>query len=250
MKRYDSAVSPVIAVMLMLVVTIIIAAVVSGFAGSLVNTNNQKAPTLTMDVKIINTGSWVGSGFYATVTGTSEPIRTKDLNMVTRWRATSRADGTSSVSGGGYSNHTPNVNCWVGMKTTAVTISGAPYGIGNGVNGSVNQLNPEKYSNMWFGNYSLMGGTNMYAYPYGTDSGMAIGTGTSGASSTDSGYGIVTPYTYTYGSNYTATQFDSMEAVLGKNWQNLAIGNTVDVAVVHLPSGKTIYQQNIPVSGA
>ena len=37
-KTNDSAVSPVIAIMLMLVVTIIIAAVVSGFAGSIVST--------------------------------------------------------------------------------------------------------------------------------------------------------------------------------------------------------------------
>lgn len=43
MVRKDEAVSPVVGVMLMLVVTIIIAAVVSGFAGGLVG-ENQKAP--------------------------------------------------------------------------------------------------------------------------------------------------------------------------------------------------------------
>ena len=31
-----------------------------------------------MDVKIINMGSWAGSGFFATVTQVSKPISTKD----------------------------------------------------------------------------------------------------------------------------------------------------------------------------
>jgi hypothetical protein len=135
------------------------------------------------------------------------------------------------------------------MQMKVVTVSGAPYGIGTGINGSINQMNPEKYPNQWFGNYTLMAGTNIYAFPYGTDSGMAIGIGTSAASAT-SGYGIATPYVYTNGSYDWKTQVDSMEAVLGKKWNNLAVGNTVDVSVVHIPSGKTIFQQTVPVTGA
>jgi archaeal type IV pilus assembly protein PilA len=49
-SQNERAVSPVVAVMLMLVVTIIIAAVVSGFAGGLVSTNN-KAPQATIQAK-------------------------------------------------------------------------------------------------------------------------------------------------------------------------------------------------------
>jgi flagellin-like protein len=55
-NQNDRAVSPVVGVMLMLVVTIIIAAVVSGFAGGLIGSNNQKTPALTMDVRIVNSG--------------------------------------------------------------------------------------------------------------------------------------------------------------------------------------------------
>jgi FlaG/FlaF family flagellin (archaellin) len=44
MKRNDNAVSPVVGVMLMLVVTIIIAAVVSGFAGTLTGGETSKIP--------------------------------------------------------------------------------------------------------------------------------------------------------------------------------------------------------------
>lgn len=50
-KERESAVSPVVGVMLMLVVTIIIAATVSAFAGGLVGTTS-KAPQAAFDVKI------------------------------------------------------------------------------------------------------------------------------------------------------------------------------------------------------
>lgn len=46
-QKKENAVSPVIAIMLMLVVTIIIAAVVSGFAGSL-TTSSEKTPQATI----------------------------------------------------------------------------------------------------------------------------------------------------------------------------------------------------------
>ena len=85
----DDAVSPVIGVMLMLVVTVIIAAVVSGFAGGLVGgEGSQKVPSLSMDVSIINSGTFRGSGFSAKILGVSEPIPTKDLKIVTSWDTT------------------------------------------------------------------------------------------------------------------------------------------------------------------
>ncbi|ABD40038.1 hypothetical protein Mhun_0267 [Methanospirillum hungatei JF-1] len=48
--RKDEAVSPVVGILLMLVVTIIIAAVVSGFAGSLAS-DQSKAPQISLGVK-------------------------------------------------------------------------------------------------------------------------------------------------------------------------------------------------------
>jgi archaeal type IV pilus assembly protein PilA len=64
----DEAVSPVIGVLLMLVVTIIIAAVVSGFAGGLATTQT-KPPVATLDVQLHaseNAGAMLpwGSGYY------------------------------------------------------------------------------------------------------------------------------------------------------------------------------------------
>ena len=59
MRKNTEAVSPVVGVMLMLVVTIIIAAVVSAFAGGLAS-NQQKAPTGTFECTIVNDGTWGG----------------------------------------------------------------------------------------------------------------------------------------------------------------------------------------------
>jgi len=52
-KKNESAVSPVVGVMLMLVVTIIIAAVVSAFAGGL-GTGTSKAPQISLQAKFSN----------------------------------------------------------------------------------------------------------------------------------------------------------------------------------------------------
>jgi len=54
-SRNEQAVSPVVGVMLMLVVVIIIAAIVSGFAGSLVG-SNSKAPQATIQGTYSQTG--------------------------------------------------------------------------------------------------------------------------------------------------------------------------------------------------
>jgi len=81
----ERAVSPVVGVMLMLVVTIIIAAVVSAFAGGLGGTK-EKAPSASIDVQI-QTGADDGMGgttdkmTFTELSG--DPLPTKDLAIVT-----------------------------------------------------------------------------------------------------------------------------------------------------------------------
>lgn len=247
MKKLESAVSPVIAVMLMLVVTIIIAAVVSGFAGGLANTNSVKAPSLSMDVKIVNTGTWIGSGFFATVTGVSEPIRTRDLKITTQWKSTSGVSGGNTTVG-----NTPNVNMNVGMKSGYFSNITAPLGYGSGLNGTSNSMSGVLNSYQYFGNYTLVSGTSMTAVPYGTQSGKAIGGAT--GSSDLGGYGngatagTTTPYTYTIGGNWVSGYNDPAQGVLGIGWENLRAGDTVQVTVIHIPSGKTIFDRPVAVT--
>jgi len=168
-KRY-SAVSPVVGVMLMLAVVIIIAAVVSGFAGGLIGQGSgQKAPTLSMDVQISNSGSWRASEISMDVTGVSEPIPTRDLKIITSWTTTVKDNyyaqgqdeygyldgkyqliraGTSIPSTGGVILNLPNGTIYRGgavvlpgisnSYTGKTAVSVAPYGFGPGVSTAIN----------------------------------------------------------------------------------------------------------------
>jgi FlaG/FlaF family flagellin (archaellin) len=82
MKIREDAVSPVVGVLLMPGCTIIIAAIVSGFAGGLTS-GQQKAPSIsiTKHTKLVNSGYYHDSGLILEVTGSSEPIPTKDLKI-------------------------------------------------------------------------------------------------------------------------------------------------------------------------
>jgi len=75
-KSNEEAVSPVIGIMLMLVVTIIIAAVVSAFAGGL-GTTTEPRPTVTMEVSYSQTDGLIitNTGSSSTPTGFSVWIR-------------------------------------------------------------------------------------------------------------------------------------------------------------------------------
>lgn len=272
-KKGEDAVSPIVGVMLMLVVTIIIAAVVSAFAGGLVSTNAKPAPTLNMNIKITNTGSWIGSGFNAVVTGSSVPIATKNLKIVTSWTTTMKdpnpstdyagtslaniADGTTFTGGNTtlpyvgniqwYANHN-----WASSKGVP---SVAPFGFGPGLNESdsmtvgytdANPTAPNMHA--FFGNYSLMAGTCLYATPNGANSfnpvgGVAApGVAVSGAN----GYGVTTPFQYTWSSETFGN--DPAMAVLGTGWENLRDGDTVNVKFVYLPTGQTILSESVPVT--
>jgi len=79
MIRKDCAVSPVVGVLLMLVVTIIIAAVVSGFAGGLAG-SQEKAPQASFEVKA---GSQDGQLEISFEHLGGDPILTKDCEFIT-----------------------------------------------------------------------------------------------------------------------------------------------------------------------
>lgn len=225
----DHAVSPVVGVMLMLVVVIIIAAVVSGFAGGLVQ-GQSKSPSAVIDATIKNTGVWSSSYIQFDVKSVSEPIRTADLKIVTSWT------NASGISGGNTTMmglNAPNTQYGV----TSYTSYQSPLGYGSGV---TNWVTSGTFPvEQWFGNYTLTTGTTMKASPYGYSA--AYG-----------GYGITTPYVYssaTGTSGYSVGNIDGMQAVLGGNWNSLRTGDTVKVMIVHIPSGKAIFNKEITVVG-
>jgi len=228
----ESAVSPVVGVLLMLVVTIIIAAVVSGFAGGLVS-GEKKAPQMTAETEIVNTGYYYGSFFTMTITGVSEVIPSKDTKIITSWRNASGVKNGTTVL--------PNIENY--NYNSGSSYGKAPTATGNGIKewGMMgNKLDGQQY-----GNYSLSSSTILHCTAAG-----AFGPGTP---ATYGGYGPGPDPTYVYkdGTGYTyATETDQIQAVLGKNWNSLRQGDVVNVKMIHTPSGKTIYEQNVVVKGA
>ncbi|MBP2133182.1 FlaG/FlaF family flagellin (archaellin) [Methanomicrobium sp. W14] len=90
-KRNAEAVSPVVGVMLMLVVTIIIASVVSAFSGGLVS-NTQVAPQASIDVQVDTSADTTMGGTdykmtFSLLSGDS--IQTKNIAIVTYYENSS-----------------------------------------------------------------------------------------------------------------------------------------------------------------
>ncbi|OPY37812.1 MAG: hypothetical protein A4E35_01094 [Methanoregula sp. PtaU1.Bin051] len=225
----EDAVSPVIGIMLMLVVVIIIAAVVSGFAGGLV-TGGDKAPQISAECRIVNGGTHQNSEFDCAINGASEPVLTRDIEIATSWRASDGTTGGSRITG-------PNVSTGSFANTHfygGTTTYHSPLGFGTGVNRS--SSGSPFYPDQMYGNYSLTIGTRMHNVPYGYSG----------------GYGVTpsTRYQYTSGSRYNYdTDMDGVQAILGREWWHLRAGDIVKVKMIHRPSGKVIFDQNIPVVG-
>ncbi|WP_214021234.1 type IV pilin N-terminal domain-containing protein [Methanoculleus sp.] len=201
----EDAISPVVGVMLMLVVTIIIAAVVSAFAGGLAE-NTEKTPQAAIDVKISTMGGGMGgaeaNAEFKLLSG--DAIPTKDLAIVTyytnstgytyRHEQTATSEMTSLYSFGDYPARVPYLN---DMR----------YGYAGGDGGGGNPA-------VDFGGFTWKVGdvmcTNGNA---GTADLLGINDGAGGFAA-DADFGA---------------------------------GDVVDVKILHIPSGKYIYDQEVVV---
>lgn len=253
---FADAVSPVVGVMLMLVVTIIIAAVVSAFAGGL-GSDQQKAPSISVNGQIRNDGTSGGSYYDFTVTGVDRAVSTKDIKIVTSW-SKALPNGTvlkgGAVTTGPTTNETPNVHYGT---TSGTGVPGdlywgqLPLGFGPGINGTTTTGMPDhkdavgrnRYPlNQEFGNFTLTAGTIMHGSPayYGslTDPNKYWTVGGVGRFQYMERIGAA-----------QANDADGMQALLGRGWENLREGDTVSVSFIHTPSGKTIYNEKISVQG-
>ena len=248
-KTRENAVSPVIGVMLMLVVTIIIAAVVSAYAGGLGSTQ-KKAPSISLESHVKNTGLWDSSYFDFKVLSVSEPIPSKDIRIVTTWKSAATGEkGGSNISGwspsftrtkGGLS---VKGNVVYGSHSSSTKmVSHIPYGFGPGVNASTTVSSYGPGGTFWpdqmFGNYTILGGTTLHNSP-------CSNYGKTASSPTSLPY----EYTGTDVGYDPATDTDATQALFGDNWGKLRPGDVVNIRWVHLPSGKIIYNQDITVEG-
>ncbi|MCA1917674.1 type IV pilin N-terminal domain-containing protein [Methanospirillum hungatei] len=123
-RKKESAVSPVIGIMLMLIVTVILAAILSGYVGGMSETKSRP-PQLVLQTEACRSPN---VNVTMMVLSAGDGIPTKDLKILTTW-------GT---------NH---------GNTTIGTKGIYPIGLGPGIKGSEGADH--------FGNYSLLGGTRM-----------------------------------------------------------------------------------------
>ena len=92
LKKSDDAISPVIGVMLMLVMTVVIAAVITVFATGIV-TDTEPAPTAVLDVKIKSNVQLLGDDIHAGLTGpdfwithvSGDAVDTRDIEIRLSW---------------------------------------------------------------------------------------------------------------------------------------------------------------------
>lgn len=145
MVRDSRAVSPVVGVMLMLVVTIVLAAVVSSFAGGMAETE-QKAPSASLSADIKKeynamAGEVVYYAIFEHLSG--DPLPTKDLQIITY-----------------YTHPNGTVFKHITDKNSPLTNLGWGYArvpFLNDMRGGYATANPDK----WFGNFTLMPGDIM-----------------------------------------------------------------------------------------
>jgi len=233
-KKSRRAVSPVVGVMLMLIVTVIIAAAVHSYASSLATTTS-KAPSGTWDVKIKNSGYWKDSGIWLTYLS-GDPVPSKDIKivMIHKNNITEAIPNTVNV----HYNFTKEDN-----TTTGWTNYSGPIAY---VNDTWKGSGTPPYD-VQFGNYTIETGVMLKASPVGWDK-------VPGENDTynEYGYGVLELYKYS-GYNETLgltpeTVIDPVRALL-KDWEYVRPGDTVTVEIVHIPSGKTIYKADIVVEG-
>ena len=100
----DSAVSPVVGIMLMLTVTLILAAIISGYAGGVAKTQS-KPPQLVFEASMVNDSTTPTDSFLdVRIISVSEGIPSKDLKFQTEWRGKDSAPylTVSTPLGSGY----------------------------------------------------------------------------------------------------------------------------------------------------
>ena len=85
-KRSDNAVSPVVGIMLMITITLILAAIIGGMTGGIAH-SQKKPPQLIFEAEMVNSGISDDTSFFdIRVLSVSEGIPTKDLKLITEWR--------------------------------------------------------------------------------------------------------------------------------------------------------------------
>lgn len=227
----EHAVSPVVGVMLMLVVTIIIAAVVSAFSGGLAG-SQQKAPNAVLDVHIHaleNLGAmppW-GNGYYTssmTISQVSgESLPTKDLKIMTSFTNKSGSVLVGNLAGEQKVAGNATWNAFTEGQYCGVLYINDKNRFKDGT------IQNAGGSASWFGNASSV-----------LQTGDTLTTPAQFCGNYNDNTGPKAPHKNP-GMNYLLG-FDTTDSIHG-----FTAGSIVEVRIIHTPSGKMIYNKEVIV---
>lgn len=218
LKKSDDAVSPVIGVMLMLVITVIIAAVVTGFATGLVK-DTEPAPTAVLDARIFSNVEVLADEVHSGLTGpdfwithvSGDPIDTGDVEIRVSWTDQNGKYHYSTYSAAQFkSDHPEGVENYR-EQPMYVKTSGLGFGLNN-----------------FFGEVILTPGLKLTA----TADFLSLGDDNKGS-----------PFMNAIFNNGDwEMNDDESDGCLGV-MQYLPKGTAVDVMLLHIPSNKAIFNK-------
>jgi archaeal type IV pilus assembly protein PilA len=227
MEKREAAVSPVVGVMLMLAVTIMIAAIVSATAGNFSGTE-KKAPSAILDVTIYAAKDY-GGYYVPTMTikhVSGNVLQTKDLQIVTYYTV----PGSGNISRGSITGE---------KSVTVDTASGnRDYGvlfISNGDNTPSDQTN-------WFGNASATfkpGDILITPAQYCNE------TPGEGEQQCNPSMKQLFPNVQFINGD---TAGGSCSEIKGDRTGQFTAGRVVSVKIIHTPSGQIIFDKDVVIS--
>ena len=247
LKKSDDAVSPVIGVMLMLVVTVVIAAAVTIFATGVVG-ETEPAPVSVLDVKIYTNYPALYDDGKPKVCGpdlhithvSGDHVDTKDIELRFSW---THKDGSGNDCSH-YSTHSAE-----GMTEYLSSNTGSWIGAANWMEAAgINSNGGKRYQALYV---KMPGGGGTW----GLDHYFGKVTLTPGMKLTASA-DMLPSTTENTGSQFMDAIFNNYEMSASTGFSNpctggimnhLPAGTAVDVMIVHLPSDKAIYDKTVIV---
>lgn len=236
-KKSDDAVSPVIGVMLMLVITVVIAGVIAAFGTGVVG-DTESAPSVVLDVQILSNlealahegNSLSGPDFHIRhVSG--EPLDTGDIEIRMSWSEDEDGDKT-------YTDHYSTYSASAYKEQHPITA------------GSRAQPMYVKVEKIPDGSQTYGTGVNLVGGPHDYYFGDAVLT--PGMRLTASADFLNREAGYNKGSPFMDAIFNNGES-MGGNAENLGVmkylpvGTPVEITILHIPSNTIIYEKEVVV---
>lgn len=225
-KKSDDAVSPVIGVMLMVVITVVVAGVIAAFGTGMVG-ETESAPSVVLDVQILEyyqSLDTVGGPDFHILHVSGDPLDTSEIEIQIAWSEDVDGDGT-------YTNHYS-------------TYSAAEYRSKHGLGGR-SQPMYVKVEKVPRGDYPYGSGVDSHDYYFG-DAILTPGMRLTASADflTDNNANIGSPFMDAIFNDDVSMGGSVSEPGIMKY---LPVGTPVDITILHIPSNTIIYDKEVVV---